>query len=85
MPIPLSAAEVLDREFLDLRAKLIDAASILDRLERAEGTVAEDPRLQKVRKSLDVLAAETSERAEQIQLIFSLPYEKAWREEFARQ
>ena len=82
MPIPMTAGEVLDREFLAARAKLIEVAAILDRIDRAEGDTAGDARLDQIGRSLHVLAGETSDRAEQIQSIFSLPYEDDWQAKF---
>jgi hypothetical protein len=79
----LTACEVLDREFLAIRSKLIDLAAALDRIERAEGSVADDARLEKIRRSLGVLAAAAPDRAEQVQMIFSRAYEADWRKQFA--
>jgi hypothetical protein len=62
----------MDREFLGIRAKLIDLAATLDRIDRGEGSLAGDPRLDKIRRSLHVLAGDASGRANEIQLIFSL-------------
>ena len=39
-----SVVEALDREFLSFRAKLIDLAAALDRIDRSKGTPDEDPR-----------------------------------------
>jgi hypothetical protein len=78
MPIPLDAPEVLDREFLEIRARLLHIAASLDRLDRAEGSVADDPRLEKIRRSLAILARDHADRAEEIQLLFSRPYEANW-------
>jgi len=80
MPTPLAAAEILDREFLTARAKLIDLAAVLDRLDRADGAVADDSRLDSIRQSLQILAGDQPDRAERIQLLFSLPYREGWRE-----
>jgi hypothetical protein len=74
-----TAQETLDREFLAIRARLIDLAAGLDRLDRAEGSVADDPLRQKIQQSLERLAAEPH-RAEAIQMLFSLPYDAKWRE-----
>ena len=82
MPIPLDAPEVLDREFLLVRAKLLEIAASLDRIGRAEGEVQRDRRMQLVRDALDVLQQAHSERAEQLQLIFSLSYDDQWQEKF---
>jgi len=80
MPSPLAAPEILDREFLGIRSRLVDLAATLDRLDRADGSVADDPRVEKIRRSLAILAAEATDRAEQIQQVFSLPYQENWRQ-----
>ncbi len=78
---PLPAAQVLDRHFLDARARLLDLAAILDRLGRGQGAadVAGDPRLLKIRRALEVLGDGDGRRAERILKIFSLDYDPAWR------
>ena len=75
----MDAVETLNREFLEVRAKILEIAAALDRLDRAEGTVADDPRLGRIEQGLARLQSEQPDRAEQIQLIFSLPYDKDWR------
>jgi len=86
MQIPLDAPEILNREFLQVRAKLLEVAASLDRLERAEGQVSDDPRLAQVYEGLAALAhasgGEGDSRAERIQMIFSLPYQPDWKQEF---
>ena len=86
MPIPLTAAEVLDREFLGLRMRLIDVAATLDRIDRAEGpvaqnTAADQARLEKIRRALQILSGDAPDRAEQLQLLFSLPYQQDWQKD----
>jgi hypothetical protein len=79
--MPLPAAQVLDRYFLEARSKLLDLAAILDRIGR--GAVAanaeNDPRLEKIRQALEVLHDRSGGRAERIQQIFSLEYDPAWK------
>lgn len=82
MPIPLTAPQVLDREFLELRAKLLELAAALDRLDRAAGDVETDPRLGQIEQALDVLSGGEPDRAEQVQMIFSLTFDAKWREAF---
>jgi hypothetical protein len=69
---------MLDREFLGLRCRLIDLAASLDRIDRAEGAVADDPRRDRIRRSLEILASPAGNRAEQLQQLFSLPYDHDW-------
>lgn len=78
----MTAAEILDREFLETRAKLLEVAAAFDRLDRAEGSVATDPRRKKLHDALAILAAKEDNRAEKVQLLFSLPYRSKWREDF---
>ena len=82
MPIPLDAPEVLEREFLEVRAKLLQVAATLDRIDRAEGSVAGDVRVGKIRQALEVLLGPAADRAELIQMIFSRSYDDRWRQVF---
>ena len=79
MPIPLDAPEVLNREFLEIRARLLHIAASLDRMDRADGSAAGDPRLDAIRRALSILADDDGERAEKIQLLFSRAYDADWK------
>lgn len=74
---PLTAAEVLAREFLEIRCRILDVAAALDRLQRAPGTAA-DPRLERILEGLTLAQSAEPNRAEKVQLLFSRPYEEAW-------
>jgi hypothetical protein len=76
---PRSAAETLDREFLGLRGKILEIAATLDRIDRGGGSVADDPRVAQLRRGLELLASPGPSRAEEIQMVFSLPYDPQWR------
>ena len=82
MSSPLSASDVLNREFLEVRARLLQVAAALDRLDRADGSVDDDPRFQNIHRVLEVLRSRDPKRAEQVQMIFSRPYSPKWRESF---
>jgi hypothetical protein len=82
MATPMAAQAVLDREFLEIRAKLLELAASFDRLERGGAAPADDSRMKLIRQGLKVLLDETGDRAEQIQLIFSRPYDDDWQKEF---
>ena len=75
--------DVLDQEFLPIRAKLLEVAAALDRLDRAEGSLGADRRRTQIQAAIQVLLRPEDDRAEQLQLIFSRDYEAAWREKFA--
>ena len=82
MSVPVDAAELLDREFLEVRAKLLQVAASFDRFDRADGSVGDDPRMAKIREALQVLSGSDADRAEQLQLIFSREYQEGWQEKF---
>ena len=77
---PLPSAKALDNYFLEARSKLLDLAGILDRIGRGRDAASteNDPRLEKIRKALEVLGDRSGGRAERIQRIFSLDYDSGW-------
>ena len=83
MTLPLSAQQVLDREYLEIRGKILELAASLDRLERAEGCVGNDDRIDLVTQGLQILLSDQEQsKASQIQMLFSREYEGNWREQF---
>jgi len=78
----LSAPEVLNREFLEIRCKVLDLAAAFDRLTRAAGSIEDDQRIGRLREAIQVVLDEPHDRAEQVQMIFSRPYEGDWQETF---
>ncbi len=78
-PQPTPAQDVLEREYLEVRAKLLQIAATLDRMDRGGGSVETDPKLQQFRDALDVIGSTEPNRAEQIQMIFSRQYDANWR------
>lgn len=83
MANPLDAPQILNREFLEIRAKILEIGAALDRLDRAEGSVEDDPRRARIQEALAVLVGDEPGRAEQIQMIFSRVYEADWRAKFS--
>ena len=75
---PLTSKTALDSFFFEARAKILDLAAILDRIQRGEGAVGDDARLAKLRQALEVLHDESPARAERVQQIFSLDYDPDW-------
>jgi hypothetical protein len=78
MPPLLSAPEVLNREFLEIRCKILELAAAFDRLERADGSIDEDPRVARLREALSTVLDQSADRAEQVQMIFSRTYDDEW-------
>lgn len=76
IPLPLSFTQVLDMSFLENRARLLEIAAFLDRLDRAADaeTGKSDFRYQAFYKGLQLLLDESTEvRTEAIQKNFSDP------------
>ena len=83
MSMPLNSQEVLDREYLEIRGKIVELAASLDRLDRAEGCVSDDNRMSLIKQGLEMLLQEADQsKAKQIQMLFSRVYQDNWREHF---
>ena len=78
MPSPASAVTAVDREFLGIRCRLIELAAALDRIDRAADRADNDPRPAQIRHAVEVLLADAPDRAERIQMEFSLAYDEKW-------
>lgn len=83
MSVPLESTEVLNREFLEIRAWLLQVGAALDRMERGIGSAADDPRRRSIDEALRLLLTPGADRAERIQLLFSLRYDPKWKQELA--
>jgi hypothetical protein len=84
MPSRRSKADVLNRDFLETRCKVLELAAALDRLDRAPraGSEAPDSRVAELRQALEALLEPGPGRAETVQRIFSLEYDPDWRARF---
>lgn len=76
----LSAPEVLNQYYLETRCQLLELAATLDRLDLAvqrdaDESVTGDPRMERLRTTLDMLADRqaTPDRAERMLRLFSDP------------
>lgn len=82
----MNSEQVLDREYLEIRGKILEVAASLDRLDRADGDVTQDPRMALMLQGLQITLqsndAHSDSRAKQIQLLFSREYADSWRQEF---
>lgn len=74
--------DVLDRDFLETRSRILDVAAALDRLDRASVRSAEgthpDRRLMQIRQALEALLVPGPGRSETVQRLFSLEYDPEW-------
>ena len=81
----MNANPFLDRHYLDVRARILDIAATLDRIERAEPDAeasTADPRLVQLRRGIEILLQDQRDRARQVQQLFSLEYDADWRTRF---
>lgn len=70
---------MLQREYLNIRCRLLDIASSLDRIDRCDESMTEiDPAVEKIREAIFVLQDSAPDRAERIQMIFSDSYDASW-------
>jgi hypothetical protein len=77
--------DVLNRDFLETRCKILEVAAALDRLDRAPGRTGEhhpDRRLAQLRQAIEALLEPGPGRAETVQRLFSLEYDSHWRETY---
>ena len=75
-PLPLNRREVVDRYFLEHRAKVLDLAAFLDRVDRAKADAADsdgDFRLDSLRGAIALLLDGESERAKRVLDLMSDP------------
>jgi hypothetical protein len=71
---PLTQRQLIDKEFMEQRVKVLELAAFLDRLQRArELDGEEDFRLQATRRALAVLSEDAGDRVKRVQMLFSDP------------
>ncbi|MEM1446439.1 MAG: hypothetical protein AAGF84_10310 [Planctomycetota bacterium] len=75
---PRTVEQIVDAEFLEHRAKLLDVAAFLDRIDRAaehDTQPQHDPRIPAIRAALNILRDGQSERARRVLELWSDPTE----------
>lgn len=77
-----SASDVLDQEYLQVRAKILEIGAFFDRLGEAESADLDEQKLDLLKRASHLLTDDQSKKAERIQLLFSREYDQAWRERF---
>ena len=81
-----TADQIFDESFLEVRAKLLEIAATLDRIDRTADesgplTGKTEPRRLKLDEAIRILLSEGPDRAERLQRLFSREYENDWRSE----
>lgn len=85
-PSPLTAEKVFEREGMALRARLLDVAALLDRLERADDNQSFGELAQLPLKAIqELLTVGNADRVDRILRLYSRTYDPAWQERFAKE
>lgn len=77
-----TASQVLEQEFLQVRAKILEIAAFFDRLSEAPESPINEQQLGLLRSGCKILDDEQSDKAARVQLLFSRQYDENWREKF---
>ncbi len=80
----MNSSEILESEFLVIRAKILEIAAFLDRIDRAEGEALHEQKLMDLHKGIGILSDTDSDRAKRVQLLFSNEYREDWQREHAK-
>jgi len=77
----MEAKDHLEREYLEIRHRILNLAASLDRIERAKGydRITHDRRWKKLHSAAQILIDSRPDRATRIQMLFSDPYDPNWR------
>lgn len=68
---PQKKTEIVDQYFMEHRAKLIDIAAYLDRLDRGVGDIRQDYRQLAFLRALEILSSDQPLRAKRVLELFS--------------
>lgn len=81
----MNAKQQLEREYLEIRARILELAACMDRLDRADGAdeLPSAPTYQRLIQGLKIVIDSKPDRAERVQLLFSREYDPAWQQKFA--
>lgn len=82
----LSALDVLDACFLEIRHHILDVAAGMDRLDEAPdfSAIEDDPRLKQLRDAMGILTERDPGRAARVQMAFSRKYDENWERPVSR-
>ena len=73
-----SAAQIVADEFMIARAKIVELAATLDRIERASGNVDDSKNMQLLVQGMHILIDDEVEKAKRVQLLMSRTYDPNW-------
>ena len=81
-----TADRILDETFLEVRAKLLEVAATLDRIDRSAGggsplSTSQMAKRDQIDEAIRICLSDGPDRAERIQQLFSREYESSWRKQ----
>lgn len=78
-----NAEQIVEQEFLQVRAKILEIAAFLDRLDPQDSqgiSSVNAERLKLLRAGCELLLDADSDKATRLQLLFSRKYDEQWRQ-----
>jgi hypothetical protein len=73
-----SAQQIVAEDFMIARARIVELAAILDRIERAAGDVNDSKNMLLLVQGLHILCDDEVEKAKRVQLLMSRQYDPQW-------
>ena len=78
-----SAEQIVADDFMIARARIVELAATLDRIERATGDVEDSKNMQLLIQGMQVLCDEEFEKAKRVQLLMSRHYDPQWQSQMS--
>jgi len=78
-----TADKIIADEFLIARAKILELAATLDRLDRADGDIENSKQMVLLSQGMQILCDSESDKAKRVQLLMSRQYEPEWIDKMA--
>lgn len=75
-----TAQQVIADEFLIARAKILELAATLDRIERSSGDVEDSKQMNLLAQGMHILCDEEVDKAKRVQLLMSREYDPQWQQ-----
>jgi len=73
-----SAQQIVAEDFMIARARIVELAATLDRIERATGDVDDSKNMQLLMQGMQILCDDEVEKAKRVQLMMSRQYDPHW-------
>ncbi len=78
-----TANQVLEQEYLQVRAKILELAAFFDRLSEAPASDVDPDKLELLQAGCRILEDGELDKAARVQLLFSREYDAQWREKYS--